>query len=116
MISKPHHLLFVALLLLGQVSGWLHELSHRAGGLASERIALFADGQDKAFDGSSLPATEDRQCQLCLNFAAMNMVLPGLLLALSLLSLQFAFPGAARQLPIALRPCACSARGPPLFS
>lgn len=118
LLPRLPHLLLVSLLLLGQVGGWLHELSHHVGAEAA-RVSLthFGDEHQRRDAGSSVPDEEsDRQCLLCLTFSVMGLGLPGLVLAFSLLSLQFPVPGAARRFPHVIRPCAHSARGPPLFS
>ena len=117
MLSRLPHVLLVALLLLGQIGGWLHELSHHAGGSESGLLTEFVDRQAKGNSGSSLPDDDsDRRCLLCSTFAVLALVFPCLVLALGLLALQFSLPCAARQFTLALRPRAHSARGPPLFS
>lgn len=106
MPSRIAHLLLVALLLLGQVGGWLHELSHHAAPAAQAAAEL----PDRGDDG-------DRDhCLLCLSFAALSLALLAMLAALALPSLQSALPAAARSLLSAGRWLAYSARGPPRFS
>lgn len=128
MSSRLVHLLLIALLLFGQVGGWLHELSHFAGspGNAGDPGSQVRSipGQATAVDGSATnrgnqPAgpddPTDQQCLLCLTFAALALALPGVALALALLALRFALPAGAVLLTPALRRFAHQARGPPVL-
>lgn len=105
-------LLLVALLLLGQVGGWLHEMSHHAG-VPGQTLALDAGA---AGQGTDRDDVADRLCLVCLGFAAMTLALPGAVLALALLAPRFARPVAAVRLATAGRRFAHHARGPPAFS
>lgn len=114
MNSRLAHLLLVAVLLLGQFGGYLHETLHHAG----------VSGQPVTFDASmtgtgsnpASPVDSADHCLLCLSFAALGIALPGLALVLALLTLRFALPASAVLLPAAFRRLANQARGPPVFS
>ena len=115
MSSRVVHLLLVAVLLLGQVGGWQHELSHHLG-VPGQGATI--DG--KATENGSNPASPDdpadRQCLLCLSFAALALALPGALAAVALLALRFALPAGALRLAPAFPRFAHCARGPPVLS
>lgn len=112
MPSRLAPLLLVALLLLGQVGGWLHERSHQTGG-ADQTLAfdLGEAGQSKDQDNPV-----DRQCLVCLGVAALMLALPAGLLALALLAPRFARPTGDVLLAVACRRFAHQARGPPALS
>lgn len=108
------HLLLVLLLLLGQVGGWLHELSHHVAPVAPAQNVqqVAADFPDQSDDDDG-----DRDhCLLCLSFAALSLALLSTLAALALPSLRLARPAGARLLRSASRWLAYSARGPPRLS
>lgn len=112
MPSRLAPLLLVAVLLLGQLGGWLHEMSHHAG---VDRQTLVSDvGGAGKFDDQDGPV--DRRCLVCLGIAALTLALPAGLLALALLAARFARPTFADQLAVACRRFAHQARAPPVLS
>lgn len=112
MSSRIAHLLLVAVLLLGQVGGWLHEMSHYAGTAGQTTARAVGDtGSGTPPDGFT-----DQQCLVCLTFTAMALALPGFAVPLALLALGFALPAGARLLAAAVRRSAHHARGPPALS
>lgn len=117
MFPRFVHLLLIALLLLGQVGGWLHEMSHYADRQGNVMVVPVATGDLSGGDESPLPAADgDRQCLLCLSFAALALVLPGLLFALFLPALPSVVPAGAQWCPAMAARWGLAARGPPARS
>lgn len=116
MLPRFVHLLLIAVLLLGQVGGWLHEMSHYDR-QDNVMVVAVAAGDLAGGDESPLPAADgDRQCLLCLSFAALALVLPGLLFALFLPALPSIVPADARWRPAMAGRWGFAARGPPARS
>lgn len=113
MTSRLVHLLLVALFLLGQVDGWLHEMSHHVG--HASQPATFEAGVSGGGNPAA-PTDPIDQCLVCLTIAALVVALPTGVMALALLALRFAMPAGAMLLPVAIHRFAHRARGPPAVS
>lgn len=111
MPSRIAHLLFVCLLLIGQVGGWLHELSHHAVPVASVQMQSVSDLPEQ---GDNDGDRDD--CLLCLSYAALSLALLAAIFAFLPSPRRFALPAGALLRALAGHGPAHLARGPPRFS
>lgn len=115
MRSRLAYLLVAALLLVGQAGGWLHEWSHHAAG-PGPVLSLAVPAGEPASGPAAPDDPADRQCLVCVGYAALALALPGLVLALVLLASRFALPAGAVLRPTSAHRAAHRARGPPARS
>lgn len=112
MSLRLSRVLLVALLVFGQVGGWLHGLTHFAAPAVASGFESSAGGNAPAAPADA----SDDVCLVCLTAAALGLAVVSSALVFALAGLSFALPAAFRRLSRARRGFARSARGPPVFS